>query len=365
MQLLQRETGFRPRRTRQQETRRFLRQASRVPAWLSASSNGRYRLVEECAHGGWGTIYRVHDHQLGRDVALKVLHPELADNRRFVDLFLREARAIGRLEHPNIVPIYDAGETPSGDVYFTMKYVRGETLGEVIHKLQRGDADVHQRYCFERRVQIAVQICEAIQYAHQHGVLHRDLKPENVMIGPFGEVNVMDWGLSHDMHESLDADDCLGTPGFIAPEILTGDHPMGAASDVYALGALLYEFFSLQRPYDEDMLLRPLHQDPLPVEQHVHAVQGRVPLEISLAITKAMARDSRQRFASMRDVANALLACVQGRAPVVCAVTALKRLLALFSWLLDNHAHAVITVLIALATLPPALLAGWWWLSRI
>jgi eukaryotic-like serine/threonine-protein kinase len=164
----------------------------------------RYALVGELGRGGMGVVYEVHDRQLARSVAMKVVDEEWRD----------EARVIAALEHPGIVPIHDAGDLPDGRFYYTMKLVRGARL----------DAWLREGHPLTERLRLFVRICEPLAFAHANGVVHRDLKPENVMVGEFGAVLVMDWGVSN----------IAGTPGYMAPERVRD-----ARSDVYALGALL------------------------------------------------------------------------------------------------------------------------------
>jgi serine/threonine protein kinase len=143
-----------------------------------------YEIVEAIGRGGMGTVYRALDHKLDREVALKVV--QLADGASGdVDRLLREARVLARLEHPGIVPVHDAGLLPDGRAYYAMKRVRGQRLDEYVRTVS-----------LPERLRAFERICEAVAFAHAHGVIHRDLKPENVMVGPFGEVLVMDWGVA-------------------------------------------------------------------------------------------------------------------------------------------------------------------------
>jgi serine/threonine protein kinase len=164
----------------------------------------RYALERELGRGGMGIVYEVRDLQLERSVAMKVVDEEWS----------AEARVIAALEHPGIVPVHDAGELPDGRFYYTMKLVRGARL----------DAWLRGGHPRTERLRLLARICEPLAFAHAQGVVHRDLKPENVMVGEFGAVLVMDWGVSN----------IAGTPGYMAPE-----HHRDARSDVYALGAML------------------------------------------------------------------------------------------------------------------------------
>ncbi len=181
-----------------------------------------YEIVETLGRGGMGTVYLARDQDLDREVAFKVVDGE-------AERTLREARILARLEHPGIVPVHDVGTLPDGRVFYVMKRVRGRRLDELAPTLDLAE-----------RLRVFGRICEAVSFAHAHGVIHRDLKPENIMAGPFGEVLVMDWGVAQDGGPP-DADGTiLGTPGYMAPEQARGEvESIDERTDVWALGAIL------------------------------------------------------------------------------------------------------------------------------
>jgi serine/threonine protein kinase len=194
----------------------------------------RYEISGRLGRGGMGAVYSAHDRVLARQVAVKVLddlHPA-ADAARL----LNEARILGQLEHPGIVPVHDAGTLADGRVFYVMKLVRGERLDVTLPS--RG---------INERLDLFVRICEAVSFAHARGFVHRDLKPQNVMLGPFGEVLVLDWGLATRHADCADdADDAdsrpvhvAGTPGYMAPEQEQGARSIDVRVDVYALGVIL------------------------------------------------------------------------------------------------------------------------------
>jgi serine/threonine protein kinase len=213
-------------------------------------SGTRYRLVEKLGQGGMGGVFSVEDTELERKVALKVI--SIADSQgTWSARLLQEARVVAKLEHPGIVPVHDAGVLPDGRPYYTMKLVQGQRLDEYLGTAAN----------LSDRLRIFLRICDPVSFAHAHHVLHRDLKPANVMIGPFGEVLVMDWGLSKILHApepaGLRADQnaelpganssrqqtehgsVLGTPGYMAPEQVRGDASLDQRADIYSLGAIL------------------------------------------------------------------------------------------------------------------------------
>src|SRR5215211_9339813 len=225
----------------------------------------KYEILGRIGQGGMGTVYRARDRELGREVALKVIRlPEASPD--VASRMLREARTLAQLEHPGIVPVHDVGTLADGRAFYAMKLVRGNPL------------DALPASPLIERLAIVERICEAVAFAHAHGVIHRDLKPQNVMVGPFGEVLVMDWGVAKliaGVHETLAIGGAspsarstspatgdgvaVGTPGYMAPEQATGDpRVVGARADVYAIGAILRDLAQPGRQNGAGELSRPL-----------------------------------------------------------------------------------------------------------
>lgn len=187
----------------------------------------RYEVTRRLGQGGMGAVYGVRDRLLDREVAVKVL-ADVEPSRELADRLLAEAKILGRLEHPGIVPVHDAGVLADGRVFYVMKLVRGERLDAALSSRSLGD-----------RLELFVRICEAVSFAHAHGVVHRDLKPENIMLGSFGEVLVMDWGVATPAGSAPRNEAAVGTPGYMAPEQQANDAAVDARADVYALGVIL------------------------------------------------------------------------------------------------------------------------------
>jgi len=190
-------------------------------------SHTKYELVEPLGHGGMGSVYLARDRALDRLVALKVVGT-FAASPDAIDRLVREAKVLARLEHPGIVPVHDVSGLPDGRAFYTMKLVRGRRLDEY----------VNDETTAAERLRILEHLCDAVAFAHANGVIHRDLKPANVMVGPFGEVLVMDWGVARLTAATEGESNVVGTPGYMAPEQARGDHA-DERSDVYALGAIM------------------------------------------------------------------------------------------------------------------------------
>ena len=289
----------------------------------------RYLDQRLLGEGGMGEVRLVKDLRIGREVAQKTLRGNQAAQQHAVERFLREARVQAQLEHPAVVPVYDLGET-NGRGFFTMKRVRGRSLESIIEGLRGGDAATLEAFPRRRLLNAFVQVCLAMEYAHARGVLHRDLKPANVMLGDFGEVHVLDWGLARvrgvadpvrgeieggslevgkqGVGQTADGS-LMGTPGYMPPEQAKGQQELlDERADVYALGAILFEL----------LFLEPLHGQPSAMARLVQTVQGpspaiaeraryaEVPPELTSLIASATALDKEQRPRSARALSTAV-----------------------------------------------------------
>ena len=258
-------------------------------------SSTKYTFVKELGRGGMGAVYLAEDQELNRLVAIKVLNtPEITDDLR--NRMIREAQIIARLEHPGIVPVHDVGVLPDGRVFYAMKFVRGSRLDEY----------ASQNSSQRERLRKFQAVCDAVAFAHAHGVIHRDLKPQNIMIGSFGEVLVLDWGVAKILRApvSSEADTLMlppadkksvdtshgtviGTRDYMSPEQARGEiNQLDERSDIYSLGAVLY-FLLTNRP---------------PGEAKPRSINPKVSKQAEAICLKAMARASADRYASATDI---------------------------------------------------------------
>jgi len=296
----------------------------------------RYELRAKLGEGGMGEVHLCKDLRIGREVALKVIRAEHGARTDLGKRFLREVRVQGQLEHPSIVPVYDLGRDPARKAYFTMKRVRGLTMEQILSALRRGDPDAARQHTRFKLLTAFGTACLAVHFAHTRGVLHRDLKPGNIMLGDFGEVYVLDWGLakvigsrepreadadasSRSLPDSTPPSEApagltvtgvlMGTPGYMAPEQIRDElGALGPGVDIYALGAILFELCALQ----------PLHGKGSPnelmtstlrgvdVETRIRRAEVDVPPELVAVVARATARDPRDRFATAREMQEAL-----------------------------------------------------------
>jgi serine/threonine-protein kinase len=298
---------------------------ARPPAAGPPDGRGRYTLSRPHARGGVGQVWVARDEAIGREVALKELLPERVDHAAVRARFLEEARITGQLEHPGIVPVYElvqAGE--GGRPFYTMRLVKGRTLADAI-RAYHARRDANEAGPLELRELLAafVAVCNAVAYAHSRGVLHRDLKPSNVVLGDYGEVVVLDWGLAKargqgDTQASLppvsleaEADrgetvqgQVLGTPPYMAPEQAEGRvDRVGEWSDVYGLGAVLYELLTGRPPFTGPdaaaVLAQVVAAPPVPPRARV----ARTPRGLEAVCLKALAKDPAGRYATAKDLA--------------------------------------------------------------
>ena len=332
--------------------------ASRLEDLSRDRTDRRYVLKGEVARGGMGAVLKVFDTDLRRSLAMKVildtrssLTPETnAVDPAVLSRFLEEAQITGQLDHPGVVPVHELGVDSDGRVYFTMQLVRGRTLRQVFGLVNDGEDGWNQT----RALGVLLNVCETMSYAHDKGVIHRDLKPANVMVGKYGEVYVMDWGLARvdgrgdsrdvrldpeaqaslsevrtDRGEGRDSQSdsplvtmdgaVVGTPAFMPPEQAQGRvADLDRRSDVYSVGAMLYQLLTGGVPFvppgarisPRTLLLRVLEGPPKPIRE---LAPRPVPIELEAICEKAMARDPKYRYPAMAALATDLRAYLEGR----------------------------------------------------
>ncbi len=302
---------------------------------------GRYVVEKELARGGMGIIHTVMDQDLRRTSAVKIIAPELIEDERKLRAFVAEARVTAQLEHPNIIPVHEIGMIgDSGCPYYTMKLVEGEALDEIIDKLAANDDDYLANYTRHKLLNIFRKVCDAVSYAHAHGVIHRDLKPENIMIGRFGEVLVMDWGLAKYLgpkdgkagSQDFPGDSGLRDPtsdrtgtadgvikgslAYLSPEQAFGDlAEIDEQSDIFLLGATLYHVLTYEPPYDGediDEILGKAEKAAFPAPSVCNPA-AQIPLALERIVLKAMAPRKQNRYASVQELSTDLDAFLAGR----------------------------------------------------
>jgi eukaryotic-like serine/threonine-protein kinase len=325
-----------------------------VAVWPEIA-DGRYTIVRPIGRGGMGTVYVARDEQLGREVALKVSNAPSSGSG--LDRRLRrEARVLATLDHPGIAPVHDAGTLADGRLFYVMKLVRGTTLDRHVHERSTEREPLTEA----ERLGVFERVAETVAFAHAHGIVHRDLKPSNVMVGPFGEVLVLDWGVARVLADASEtpvpdtavmdsavthatrAGTMIGTPGFMAPEQIDGDTTrVGPATDVYALGALLFWMLtgitlSAELASAPDRELR----------------DHRVPRRLRAIVMRCLASRPEDRYAHAGEVADDVARYRGGRAVMAYPETVLDRIGRVFvtyrTFILIIIAYLVMRTIVAL-----------------
>ena len=295
-----------------------------LPASVQTTNNLRYAYFKTIAKGGKCVIQSCKDLHLGRIVCYKSLHPEIADDPLEQQRFLREARVTAMLQHPNTVPIYEIGRDKDGHYYFTMKRIVGDTLREILDGLRDNDTAMHNTWDLERLMDILIQVAQALDFAHKHGVIHRDIKPENIVAGSFGEVLLLDWGLAKVWNaerevavgQKKDSEDpsltsqgpLQATPLYMSPEQIRRDE-LDQRTDIYSFGSVLFEVLTLEQLAWGDTLdeiLENTEKRNAPTPSLVSPDRDISPRLDSICL-RCVAKNPDHRFPSMRHVISELL----------------------------------------------------------
>ncbi len=293
----------------------------------------RLELGEQIGEGGMSYVHEARDRNLLRTEAIKLILPSLAQDPTTRQRMIEEAQITAQLDHPNIPPVHELGITPEGRLYFTMKRLSGRTLGEVLAASQEQPRPEGEQY---RLLQLFLKLCDAVSFAHSHSVIHRDLKPDNVMIGDFGEVYLMDWGIARVTEQTAPAPPeveepkeqpamrrsqrmatqdgkYVGTPSYMPPEQAHGKHEAtDERSDIFALGGILYEILTGRPPYQArttlEMLFLAADGDVPPPQQ---VVEWELPPRLCKVASRALAKDPTDRFESVAEMAGEIDAFLQ------------------------------------------------------
>ena len=329
---------------------------------ILSSNKAKYEYLGEIAQGGMGRIVAVKDRSLRRNVAMKLLvSPNGKANRQQVNRLLAEAQTQGQLEHPNIVPIHEVGIYQDDKYYFTMKLVKGTTLKEIFRGLQQNDTKTDEQYSLPRLLAIFQQIANGLGFAHSRGVIHRDIKPENVMIGEFGEVLIMDWGIAKLIQQSSDLTSptsveknssfakhfntidsqekdrtvvgtVAGTVGYMSPEQARGEiDKLDSRTDIFSLGAMLYEMVAGSPPYNQPSAKERLKAaaSELPVESPISRLRkitaskrtSTIPREVAAIAMTAIAPKADHRYQTAQEFFNDIQRYLEGHSVKACPDT--------------------------------------------
>jgi len=278
------------------------------------SQIGRYRVIRLLGKGGFGRVYLAHDDELDRPVAIKVPNPERISSAKDLEAYLKEAKTLAKLEHPNIVPVYDAGRTDDGLCYVVSKFLEGSDLAVRIRQERPG---------FRESAEMIVLVAEALHYAHTRGLVHRDIKPANILIDASGKPCVADFGLALRDEDFGKGAGIAGTPAYMSPEQARGEgHRVDGRSDIFNLGVVFYELLTGRRPFrgdsHQDIMEQIISFDPRPPRQ----IDDTIPKELERICSKALSKRASDRYTTARDMAEDLRHFLQAAAEMLVPVVA-------------------------------------------
>jgi len=346
----------------------------------------RYRDFQPLTQGGEAILRTCVDENLGRTVVMKTLQPQFQNLETYQKRFLREARVTAQIPHPATIPVYELSRDSEGNAYFTMKKLRGRDLSDILDRIAEGEKATIEKYPLDALINVLVTCSQCLAFAHNQGVVHRDMKPANIMVGDYGEIMVMDWGLAKvwDMKDDEDVSqlirsgqqtipgrltgrgDVQGTPFYMSPEqaVETGD--VDERSDIYNMGIILFEVLTGEsymsgKSFKE--IKRKLQEDPVR-EPVAVAPRKKIPPELNAICVKALQRSPQDRYQKMADMSRDLEAALRSNPVSVYQEPVLKRVLKfsdkkIFStasliWMLAGIALSVIVQLLVRVLFPAA-----------
>ncbi len=300
----------------------------------------RYIVRRQIARGGMGILFSVYDRDFQRHSVMKVLRPDVKRDTMLIRTFVREARITGQLEHPNIVPVHDLGTIAEEGPFFTMKHVQGEPLNKIISHIEKEDPEYLERYDVIALLEIFRKVCDAVAFAHAKRILHRDIKPHNIMVGDYGEVYLMDWGLAKNIGEittEIHVGDILGkpagapgtivlkgSPGYMSPEQAGGgDQVLDERSDMFLLGSTLYHMFTFFPPYigtSISNILKCARDCDYLRPDEVALSPMQIPEDLSRIINKCMSKRKDDRYQNIDELVEEIDALIYGRMESQCRV---------------------------------------------
>jgi serine/threonine protein kinase len=270
---------------------------------------GRYQIVQEIGKGSMGVVYKAHDPNLDMMIALKILRQDRVESESFVRRFIAEARVLGRLDHMNIVRVYNVDED-HGTAYIAMELIEGEALSDLMQR---------KRFSPEEIIQIGITISNTLGYAHRKKVVHRDIKPSNILIKSDGVLKITDFGIAHIQDESAaektQAGEILGTPSYMSPEQVRGQQIDGR-SDIFSLGIIFYELCTGARPFKGDNIQAIFHAITKVEPVEVTQVNPAIPKKLSKVIMKCLRKNNDERYETGEAVAEALKSCLAEIKPI-------------------------------------------------
>lgn len=303
-------------------------------------SSIRYIGQKKLGEGNFGVVWSATDQDIGRNVAIKTLKFGAEQGKKAL---LDEIKVAGHLDHPGIPPIYDIGLDSQGRYYFIMKYIQGEPLSEIIDRLKHGDQATHQRFPFERRVDLMIQLLRILKASHQVNMIHRDIKPDNIIIGPSDELMLIDWGIALNLNENNGEGTISGTPLYMAPEQALLQ-PLSPRSDLYAVGAVFYELMTLQVPVPlngvkslYEMIEQIVKFKPVSPDEISNPYQSFMPVQYRDMINQLLEKNPEHRFSSADALLQAIKDANLGHVNVVCMRTKMVNdLNSLMHWVDQN-----------------------------